>query len=176
MVTVPLVLLGVAAVVVLVCLSAFFSSSETAIFSLPVEQLTERAEAGDQRASSLSEMREDPHRLLVTLLVGNNVVNVAISSITTALLVESFSTGIAVVLATVVASATVLVFGEIVPKSYGLGNALAWALRVARPLRVIELVLFPLVVVFDVATRRLSTAIGGEAAVEEPYVDDDDGL
>jgi CBS domain containing-hemolysin-like protein len=176
MVALPLVPLGIVSVVVLVCLSAFFSSSETAIFSLPVEQLTEHAESGDSRATQLAAMREDPHRLLVTLLVGNNVVNVAISSITTALLVESFSTGVAVVLATVVASATVLVFGEIVPKSYGLGNALEWALRITRPLRVVELALFPLVVVFDVATRRLSAAIGGEGAIEEPYVDDDDGL
>ncbi|WP_256297025.1 CNNM domain-containing protein [Haloarchaeobius salinus] len=173
MVALPLVPLGVAAVLVLVCLSAFFSSSETAIFSLPVEQLTEHAASGDGRAAQLAELREDPHRLLVTLLVGNNVVNVAISSITTALLVESFSTGVAVVLATVVASATVLVFGEIVPKSYGLGNALAWALRVARPLRAVELLLLPLVVVFDLATRRLSAAIGGEGAIEEPYIDED---
>ncbi|WP_440989103.1 CNNM domain-containing protein [Haloarchaeobius baliensis] len=171
MVALPLVPLGIVAVVVLVGLSAFFSSSETAIFSLPVEQLAEHAATGDGRAAQLAELRDDPHRLLVTLLVGNNVVNVAISSITTALLVESFSTGVAVVLATVVASATVLVFGEIVPKSYGLGNALQWALRVARPLRVVELVLFPLVAVFDVATRRLSAAIGGEGAIEN-YVDD----
>ncbi|MFD1646420.1 DUF21 domain-containing protein [Haloarchaeobius litoreus] len=173
MVALPLVPLGIVAVVVLVCLSAFFSSSETAIFSLPVEQLTERATAGDGRAAQLAELREDPHRLLVTLLVGNNVVNVAISSITTAILVESFSTGVAVVLATVVASATVLVFGEIVPKSYGLGNALSWALRIARPLRVVELVLLPLVVVFDVATRRLSAAIGGKRGIEEQYVEED---
>ncbi|SDN15504.1 protein of unknown function DUF21 [Haloarchaeobius iranensis] len=154
MVAIPLVPLGIVSVVVLVCLSAFFSSSETAIFSLPVEQLAEQATSGDGRATQLAAMREDPHRLLVTLLV------------------ESFSTGVAVVLATVVASATVLVFGEIVPKSYGLGNALEWALRITRPLRLVELVLFPLVAVFDVATRRLSAAIGGEGAIEK-YVDDD---
>ena len=172
MVDIPLVPLGVATLVLLVALSAFFSSSETAIFSLPLEFFTNSEGADDDRATLLGAMRDDPHRLLVTLLVGNNVVNVAISSIVTALLVESFSTGVAVALATVVASAVVLVFGEIVPKSFGLGNASRWALTVARPLRLVQRLLFPLVVVFDRATRPLSELFGGDTAIEEPYVDE----
>ncbi len=175
---------GLAAVVVLVALSAFFSSSETAIFSLPApataaDSAGEAVDSGTGAgandagadARALARLRSNPHRLLVTILVGNNLVNVAVSSIATVVLVEAFSTGVAVTVATVGVTTVVLVFGEIVPKAYGLGNAERWSLRVARPLGAVEWVLWPLVTVFDAVTRRLSTAIGGNQDVEEPYLD-----
>ncbi|WP_049986384.1 DUF21 domain-containing protein [Halobellus rufus] len=160
-----------AAIVVLVGLSAFFSSSETAIFTLPEEWFSDPSAAADGRLSLLRELRSDPHRLLVTILVGNNVVNVAIASLTTLLATEYLPAGTAVTVATVVASAIVLVFGEIVPKSYGLGNAPSWALRVARPLSIVERALFPVVIVFDAVTRALNAAIGGED-VEQAHVEE----
>jgi Mg2+/Co2+ transporter CorB len=122
---------------------------------------------------TLRDLRSDPHRLLVTILVGNNVVNVAIASATTALLIEYLPTGSAVSVATVVASFVVLIFGEIVPKSYGLGHPTGWALRVAGPIRIVERVLYPLVIVFDVITRHLNARIGGETEIEKPYVDEE---
>jgi len=88
------------AILVLLVVSAFFSSAEIAVVSLPSEWIDEREDAGDERASVLSGLRADPHRLLVTLLVGNNIVNVAISSITTVLLVRVLSEGAAVTVAT----------------------------------------------------------------------------
>lgn len=114
-----LLLAGSGAVVVLLAGSAFFPSSEIAMVSVSPEWLSEQAGAGDERAASLDRLRSDPHRLLVTILVGNNVVTVA----------------------TVVASALVLVCGEIVPKSYGLGNAESWSLRMVGPLAVVETLL-----------------------------------
>ncbi|WP_267640352.1 DUF21 domain-containing protein [Haloarchaeobius amylolyticus] len=161
-----------ATVAVLLACSAFFSSSETAIFSLPVATIEADEATGDRKSARLAELRDDPHRLLVTLLVGNNIVNMAISSVITVALVETVSAGAAVTVATLVASSVVLVFGEIVPKSYGLGNARSWARRVARPLYLVELVLLPLVVLFDVLTRRLSGVLGGETALEEQFDDD----
>lgn len=161
---------GGLAVLVLLGVSAFFSSTETALFSLPPDWVASQAE-GDERGATLSELRSDPHRLLVTLLVGNNVVNVAISSIVTLLVAEFVSGGLVVALATVVASALVLVCGEIVPKSYGLGHARTWALTAARPVALIERALYPLVVVFDVVTRRIGTLIGGDGDIEEPLVE-----
>ena len=160
---------------VLLAVSAFFSSTEIAVFSLPEEWLAERVTAGDRRAAVLAELREDPYRLLVTLLVGNNVVNVAISSILAVLLANHFPEGVAVLLTTLVASSVVLVFGEILPKSYGLGNAKVWALRAARPVGVVERVLFPVVAVFDFVTRRAGAALGGDPGIEEPYTDTSEG-
>ena len=167
-----LLVAGSVAVVILLVISAFFSSSEIAMFSVSPDWVSERADAGDERAARLDALRSDPHRLLVTILVGNNVVNVAISSIVTVLVAQSFSGGIAITVATVVASALVLVCGEIVPKSYGLGNAEAWSLRMVGPLGVVETVLSPLVTVFDGLTRRIGALLGGDQHIEEPYTDE----
>lgn len=164
-------LVALPAVVVLLALSAFFSSSETAIFSLPVEGIVEAAAGGERPATALAALREDPHRLLVTLLVGNNLVNVALSSLVTVLLVDALPPGLAVSAATVTVTSLVLVFGEIVPKSYGLGNAERWALRVARPLTLVERVLSPLVVLFDTLTRGATRRLGGDADIEEQYLE-----
>jgi len=91
-------------VTVLLALSAFFSSSETAIFSLPAEWFERQAATDDPRAQVLKELYDDPHRLLVTLLVGNNVVNIAISSIVTVLVASYLPSGAAVAVATVCTS------------------------------------------------------------------------
>ena len=162
------VTVGVVSIIVLLGVSAFFSSTEIALFSLPSGETGD----GDSRTEALARLRENPHRLLVTILVGNNVVNVAVSSIVTLLVAQRFSGGVAAVVATLVASMLVLVFGEIIPKSYGLGNAENWALRIARPMTVVSAVLYPVVAVFDGVTRRISGAIGGDAGVEKTYDED----
>jgi Mg2+/Co2+ transporter CorB len=166
----PLLLVGVVATALLLCCSAFFSSSETAIFSVPAEWVAESAAKGGD-ARTLADLRDDPHRLLVTLLVGNNVVNVAISSIVTVLVVRNLPPGPAVAVTTVVTSVLVLVFGEIVPKSYGLGNAESWALRVAPLVSLVEKALSPVISVFDWLTRGINEHISGETDIERPYVE-----
>lgn len=166
----------VAVLAALVVCSAFFSSSESAIFSLPAESTADASGTASTpssaSAATLADLRADPHRLLVTLLVGNNLVNVAISSIVTLLVARYFEPGASVAVATAVAATLVLVFGEIVPKSYGLGHAPTWSLRVARPIAALELLLSPVVFVFDGVTRRLTALIGGDADIEDPYTDD----
>jgi Mg2+/Co2+ transporter CorB len=162
-----------ASVVVLAALlaaSAFFSSTEIAVFSLSPDWLDDRA-AGDARAAILAELRGDPHRLLVTLLVGNNLVNVAISSLLAVLLVDYVPAGVAVVATTLVAGSVVLIAGEILPKAYGLGHAEAWSLRAARPVWLVERLLLPVVVVFDVVTRRVGAVVGADPGIEGPYAD-----
>ena len=163
---------GVAVIVLLLGLSAFFSSSEIAMFSLAKHRLETLVEDGRPSAETVRQLKEDPHRLLVTILVGNNLVNIAITSIVTVLVAEFVPPGATVLVATLGASAIILVFGEIVPKSYGLGHARTWSLRVARPLSAVELLLAPLVVVFDAGTRWLALLVGGDQHIEDQYVDD----
>lgn len=145
--------LSVVALIGLLAASAFFSSTEIAVFSLSRAWLDERVAESDPRASILAELRDDPHRLLVTLLVGNNVVNVAISSILAVLLADRFSGGVAVVLTTVVASSVVLVFGAIILTACGLDRAEERSLTTARRDRVVERAPSRVVVVFDGVTR-----------------------
>lgn len=69
-------------------------------------------------------------------------------------------------------SVLIPVFGVIVPKSYGLGHAEAWSLRVARPISYVERALGPIVAVFDRFTRWLTARIGGDQHIEKAYTDD----
>ncbi|MFC6717370.1 CNNM domain-containing protein [Natrialbaceae archaeon GCM10025810] len=159
---------GAGATIGLLLCSAFFSSSETAIFSLSPDWIDQQATAGDRRAGVLKELRDDPHRLLVTLLVGNNVVNVAISSIVTVLIASYLPPGPAVAVTTVVTSVLILIFGEIVPKAYGLGNAKRWSLTIAAPVRFVERALSPLITLFDGITRRINLLISADPEIEKP--------
>ncbi|WP_153552056.1 hemolysin family protein [Halomicrobium sp. LC1Hm] len=165
--------IGAGIILLLIGLSAFFSSSEIAMFSLPshrVEALVEDAVPGSE---TLKGLKEDPHRLLVTILVGNNLVNIAMSSIATGLLtyvLGSGQQGLAVALSTFGITAIVLLFGESAPKSYAVENTESWALRIAKPLKLSERVLLPLIVLFDYLTRIVNKVTGGRSAIETSYV------
>ena len=158
---------GILFLVVLTAVSAFFSSSEIAIFSLE----DHRVETMEGRGvAALRRLREDPHRLLVTILVGNNFVNVAIAAVATGLLTRSLAAGEAALVSTFVVGTVVLVFGEIVPKSYGVANAESWARRIAGPVVFLQRVLYPVVAVFDAVTGAMNALIGGGRDIERPYV------
>ena len=168
-------LLGVVAILVLVGLSAFFSSSEIAMFSLPQHRIESLVEDGIPGAETVRALKSDPHRLLITILVGNNIVNIAMSSLSTGLLVYlGFGQGQAVAAATFGITALVLLFGESAPKSYAVENTESWALRIARPLKLSEYVLLPLVVLFDHLTRLVNQITGGRSAIESSYVTRDE--
>ena len=80
------VVVGSAVIFLLLLLSAFFSSSEIAMFSLPAHRVDALVSDNVPGAETLKGLKDDPHRLLVTILVGNNIVNIAMSSIATGLL------------------------------------------------------------------------------------------
>jgi CBS domain containing-hemolysin-like protein len=129
------------------------------------------AEQYDGAGEVLKELKGDPHRLLVTILVGNNIVNIAMSSIATGLLAfYGLDGGTSVVVATLGITALVLLFGESAPKSYAIENTESWALRISRPLKLAEYVLLPLIITFDFLTRQVNRVTGGRAAIETSYV------
>jgi CBS domain containing-hemolysin-like protein len=165
---------GSVAILVLIGLSAFFSSSEIAMFSLARHRIDSMVEEGVPGAKIVKELKSDPHRLLITILVGNNIVNIAMSSIATGLFAIYLSQGQAVLAATFGITTLVLLFGESAPKSYAVENTESWALRIARPLRYSELALFPMVVVFDYLTRVVNRVTGGRSAIETTYVTRDE--
>ena len=161
---------GVATIVLLIVLSAFFSSSEIAMFSLPAHRTEALVEDGVPGARTLKQLKSDPHRLLVTILVGNNLVNIAMSSISTGLLAIYLTQGQAVLAATFGITAIVLLFGESAPKSYAVENTESWALSISKPLKLAEKVLLPLILLFDYLTRIVNKITGGRSAIETSYV------
>ncbi|MDY7082338.1 MAG: CNNM domain-containing protein, partial [Halobacteria archaeon] len=165
---------GLLAIGVLMVLSAFFSSSEIAMFSLERHRIESLAESDHKSAEVLHKLRENPHRLLVTILVGNNVVNIAMSSIATALVIIYLPRGLAVTVSTIVISFLVLIFGESAPKSYAVENTESWALRISRPLQFSQYVMYPVVVFFDYLTRAVNRVTGGRSDIETSYVTRDE--
>jgi CBS domain containing-hemolysin-like protein len=162
--------LGSAVILVLILLSGFFSSSEIAMFSLPAHRVDSLVADGVPNAETLQALKSDPHRLLVTILVGNNIVNIAMSSIATGLLALYVRQSVAVFAATFGITALVLLFGESAPKSYAVENTESWALRVARALKLSEYLLLPLIVTFDYLTRVVNQFTGGRSEIESTYV------
>ena len=107
---------SIMAMVVLVTFSAYFSATETAFTSLNRIRMKNMAQDGDRRAAEVLELSENYDNLLSTILVGNNIVNIALSSIATVMFIELYPKYGATI-ATAVATVVVLIFGEISPKS-----------------------------------------------------------
>ena len=106
-----------AALVILVAFSAFFSASETAFSSLNQIRLKSRAEEGDASAARVLAMAEKYDKLLSTILIGNNIVNIGAASIATVLFTRWLGEERGATISTIVLTIVVLVFGEVTPKS-----------------------------------------------------------
>ncbi len=163
---VTITVLGILTIVVLTAISAFFSSSELAVFSVGKHRVDSLVAAGTPGSAALASLRENPHRFLVTALVSNNVSNIAAASVATAVLVQFMSSGQAATGATILTSFFVIVLGEIAPKSYAVANAERHALRVAKPVVLAQRVLRPVLYVFEVATAAVNRVTGGESGFE----------
>lgn len=157
---------GTFAIVLLLGISAFFSSSEIAIFSFGRHRIESLVEQGDRRAWVVKRLREDPHQLLVTVLVGNNVANIAVASIATLIFTFYFSAGQAVMVATIFTSVFVLLLGEIAPKSYGVSHVESWALRVAKPVSIAQTTMRPIIFGFEIITKGINQFTGGSTKFE----------
>lgn len=113
----------------LVC-SFFFSGTETAVTAVSTPLLHEQEKQGNKRAATLNRIKSDNGRLLGTLLFGNNVVNIATTAISTSLLIDAFGEHWGVILSTCVVSIVILVFSEILPKTYALSIPFTFAITV----------------------------------------------
>jgi CBS domain containing-hemolysin-like protein len=134
--------------IVLIFFSAIFSGSETALVSLTKSKVDELVEKKTRNSKILQKLKNDPHKLLITILIGNNVVNIGASAYAAVLFTGIFaSSGIGI--ATGVMTFFILVFGEITPKSFAHQHAVGVSLIMARPIYYLQILLFPLVWVFD---------------------------
>ncbi|SFE51095.1 HlyC/CorC family transporter [Peptostreptococcus sp. D1] len=136
---------------VLMIISAFFSASETALMSVSKVKIRHLREEGVRGASVVEKLISEPKKLLSTILVGNNAVNIAATSISTSLLLKLFGAqGVAV--ATAMMTVLILVFGEVTPKTMASNNKERVSLGVAKVLNVIILVLSPIVFILNLFT------------------------
>ena len=144
-------------IIMAVCLllSAYFSATETAFSSANVTRLKMLAEKGNGRAALACRLLERYDKLLSTILIGNNIVNIAMASLGTVLFVRSFGDAGAT-LSTIVVTVVVLIFGEISPKSIAKDCAESWTMTAAPFLRCLIWLLTPLNVLFSLWKKLLA--------------------
>ena len=157
--TLSLILIGVFLV-----FSAFFSSSEAAFLSLQRTRIAYLVSTGIPGAKRVADMIGQPERLLSTILLGNNLMNVAFTSVVTVSAIEfvgESNRGQGVAIATAVSTVALLLAGEIVPKTIAVRNSERVAFIYARPLKWTEYLLLPFVVFLQWITRGLNAVLGG---------------
>ena len=162
-----------AALIILVIMSAYFSATETAFTSLNRIRLKSRAENGDQRAARTLALAEDYDRLLSTILIGNNIVNITATTISTLLFVELLGGERGPAASTVVLTVVILIFGEISPKSLAKESPERFAMLATPLLRFFLLILTPLNFLFTQWKRLLSHIVrskGDDSITEEELV------
>ena len=148
---------------VLVAFSAYFSATETAFSSLNRTRLRVLAEKGDKRATLACSLSEQYDKMLTSILIGNNIVNIALSSLCTLLFIHLLGDGGATV-ATAVTTVVVLVFGEVTPKSLAKESPERFAMFSAPFLRVVMWVLSPFAWLFSQLKKLVGRVVrsGGE--------------
>jgi CBS domain containing-hemolysin-like protein len=143
--------------IILLILSGFFSSSETALFSISRTKARHLAKMKGRSNTLIHRMKRDSHRLLSTILIGNNIVNVAASAIATRLTITFFSTyssfgpnsNYAIGVVTGIMTFLILVFGEVFPKSVATRNSVLVARLVIYPVYWCSIFFWPIVIFLD---------------------------
>lgn len=149
----PLIL-PVSAVLILILMSAFFSGSETGLTSISRARIHKLRMEGNRRATAVSKLHEKKEQLISAILLGNNVVNIASSAIATALAIRLFGQA-GVVYATLVMTLLVLIFAEVLPKTYAVRHANQVALAVAPAFTFITKVLGPFTMAIQAIVNRV---------------------
>ena len=127
----------------LLCFSAFFSAAETAFFSISRTKARHLAKDNQKPYVLIHQLKENPHRLLTTLLIGNNVANIGASALATAVALKAFP-DYALGLATGIMTLMILVFGEVFPKSLATRNNVAIARLTVYPVYWFSILFFPI--------------------------------
>lgn len=149
----------------LLLISAFLSGSETGMTGASTAKLSQRE--NDPRARRALKLQEDPERWISALLIGNNLVNILASSLATALFISLMPGPWGVIIASVIMTALVVIFAEVLPKSFALRRPETVALAAASPLHRLAQVLTPLVILVQGAVQAILRLLIRQTEEEE---------
>lgn len=161
-----LIILGVAG-------SAFFSSSETALTSLNVFKIRQMEENGVENSSIVRKLTDNIGKVLTTILIGNNIVNIVTTTLATIFFTDLFGASGAVI-STVVLTLTILIFGEVTPKNIASSQSEKVALRVAKPIKFFDIIIKPMSFFLQAITNLLTKMIIGEDHPSQDIVTEED--
>ena len=146
----------IVALLILVAMSAYFSATETAFTSLNRIRLKSKADDGDLRAAKTLAMAEDYDKLLSTILIGNNIVNNAATTISAVLFIDLMGQERGPALSAIILTVVILIFGEITPKSLAKESPESWAMSSLPLLKFFLLILTPLNFLFTQWKKLIS--------------------
>jgi len=150
---------AIAAIAVLLVLSGFFSGSETALTAASRARMHQMEKSGDKRAGIVARLIAARERLIGALLLGNNLVNILASALATSVFLTLFGEA-GVAIATLVMTALVLVFSEVLPKTWAISNPERFALAVAPIVRVVVAVFGPVIIGVEAIVRLMLRVVG----------------
>lgn len=153
--------------------SAFFSSSETALTSLNVFKIRQMEENGVENSSLVRRLTDDIGKVLTTILIGNNIVNIVTTTIATIFFTDLLGSSGAVV-STIILTLTILIFGEVTPKNIATSSSEKLALKVAKPIKFFDFILKPLSFFLQAITNFLTKIIIGENSQKGDLVTEED--
>ena len=150
---------SIIAILVLMVLSGFFSGSETAFTAASRVRLRSREKEGDKRAALVNKIREEKDRMIGALLLGNNMVNILASALATSVLIRLFGES-GVIYATLIMTLLVLIFAEVLPKTYAFHHAETMAMRIAPILRFVIMIFAPVTEAVTWIVRKVLMVFG----------------
>jgi Mg2+/Co2+ transporter CorB len=151
--------LAIAAIFILIILSGFFSGSETALTAASRARMHQMEKTGDSRANIVSRLISSKERLIGAILLGNNLVNILASALATSVFLSLFGEA-GVAIATLVMTAVVVVFAEVLPKTWAISNPERFALAVAPVVRAVVAVFGPIVIGIEAIVRLMLRFVG----------------
>ena len=166
-------ILQIGLLIVLLLGSGFFSASETSLMSLSKIRIRYMEEEGVKGAKLVSSLIEKSSDLLSSILVGNNIVNIAATSVSTSLFINIFGDG-GVAIATAVMTVLVLIFGEITPKTIAANSPEKIAVIVSKPISIIMKITKPIVWVFNLLTGIIFKIMGIENDGVKPFITEEE--
>lgn len=167
------------ALMLLLLFSAFFSGAETALTSMTKLRVKRLIKEKGKKAQALTFWLENPNQILVTILVSNNIVNIAASVLATTVLLNtlpSTAVGKAASIATGGMILLILIFGEITPKTFAKAHAPTISLLAIRPLKALSYVLTPIVKVLTGITTGIIRIFGGKVTKEPLFITEEELL
>ena len=155
-------------IVILLVLSGFFSGSETALTAASRPRMHQLESRGNRRARLVNRLRDRRDRMIAAILLGNNLVNILASAVATSLLISAFGEA-GIVYATAAMTGLILVFGEILPKTYAFRNADRVALALAPALRVVIAIVAPVSGTIQAVIRLTFRLFGVDVKQDEEW-------
>lgn len=162
-------------IIFLIIFSGFFSGSETSLTATSASNMHKLSKEGNSRAQLVEKLISDPESLIGAILLGNNLVNILASALATYIFIELFGE-IGVVYATIAMTALVLIFAEVMPKTYAISNPERFALKIAPAINIFVIIFAPIVRVIQIIARQTLRIMGVKAGKNQKVLSPQDEI